>query len=219
MNKTILTPIQQTLLTSLSQEQTVAENFYLSGGTALAEYYLHHRFSEDLDFFSFEEIPPMAIQIVYKKLKKKLMIKHVDFQQSFNRNLYFIHFDNEVVKTEFTYYPFMQLEESKIFNKLRVDSLLDIAVNKVFTIYQNPRSRDFIDLYLIIQPNKWTFTELRKKARMKFDTHIDPLQMAKQLFRVKDVLDYPRMLTKLSENDWQTFWLAEAEKLKKEVLV
>jgi len=29
-----------------------AENFALSGGTALELYYLHHRFSVDLDFFS-----------------------------------------------------------------------------------------------------------------------------------------------------------------------
>jgi len=27
----------------------------LSGGTALSEFYLHHRFSEDLDFFSEKE--------------------------------------------------------------------------------------------------------------------------------------------------------------------
>ena len=32
-----------------------------------------------------------------------------------------------------------------------IDSLIDIATNKIFTIYQNPRSRDFIDLYLILK--------------------------------------------------------------------
>ncbi|MDR1696214.1 MAG: nucleotidyl transferase AbiEii/AbiGii toxin family protein [Endomicrobium sp.] len=26
-------------------------SFYFSGGTALSEYYLRHRYSEDLDFF------------------------------------------------------------------------------------------------------------------------------------------------------------------------
>jgi len=51
MAKTILTPIQQSLLSALSKESTVVDNFYLSGGTALAEFYLYHRYSEDLDFF------------------------------------------------------------------------------------------------------------------------------------------------------------------------
>jgi len=27
-------------------------DFYLTGGTALSRFYLHHRFSEDLDFFA-----------------------------------------------------------------------------------------------------------------------------------------------------------------------
>jgi len=32
-----------------------AENFFLTGGTALAEYYLGHRESHDLDFFTRQE--------------------------------------------------------------------------------------------------------------------------------------------------------------------
>jgi len=35
-----------------------------------------------------------------------------------------------------------------------VDSMLDIAVNKIFTIYQKARARDFIDLYFIYQQEK-----------------------------------------------------------------
>jgi len=47
----ILTPFQQQLLRAIGQTQ-IAENFYLTGGTALAAYFLQHRLSEDLDFFS-----------------------------------------------------------------------------------------------------------------------------------------------------------------------
>ena len=35
-------------------ESDLAEIFYLTGGTALSAFYLHHRESEDLDFFSRE---------------------------------------------------------------------------------------------------------------------------------------------------------------------
>jgi hypothetical protein len=31
--------------------QDVLQGFYLTGGTALDRFYLHHRYSEDLDFF------------------------------------------------------------------------------------------------------------------------------------------------------------------------
>jgi hypothetical protein len=218
MAKTVLTQRQKLLLTLLSQEKDIVHNFYLSGGTALAEYYLHHRYSEDLDFFSFEEIDPMVVQVIFKKLQKMALYKSVDFQQSFNRNLFFIHFDNEVIKTEFTYYPFVQLEKQKIAEGLKIDSLIDISVNKVFTIYQNPRSRDFIDLYLIIKSKNFVFRELKQKARIKFDTHIDPLQMAQKLLLAREVRDFPRMVTPLEPQEWIRFWMVEAEKLKIEAL-
>ncbi|KKT69981.1 MAG: hypothetical protein UW65_C0006G0004 [candidate division WWE3 bacterium GW2011_GWB1_44_4] len=185
----------------------------------MSEYYLHHRLSEDLDFFTETEIDPISIQSFLKSISSRAGIKKVDFQQSFNRNLIYLHFDNEIVKTEFTYYPFTQLEQSKTADGIKIDSLLDIAVNKTFTIYQKPRGRDFIDLYLIIKEKEWSFTDLRKKARSKFETHMDPLQMAKQLLEADIVVDYPRMLLPLEPKIWQDFWKQEAAKLKNEALV
>ena len=218
MEQTILTKKQQLLLILLSQKKDITQHFYLSGGTALAEYYLKHRYSEDLDFFSFDEFDPMAIQIVLKTIKKQVSIETIDYQQSFNRNLFFLHVGSDVIKAEFTYYPFAQIEKPKEIDTLKIDSLIDIAANKVFTIYQNPRSRDFIDLYLIIKERKWTFDELKKKARIKFDTHIDPLRLAQQLLKAREVKDYPRMLIDLENDEWKDFWIKQAMNLKKEVL-
>ena len=62
----------------------------------------------------------MAIQVMFQKLRSALTLKKIDYQQSFNRNLFFLHFKENVVKTEFTYYPFTQLEESKHIGKLRI---------------------------------------------------------------------------------------------------
>ena len=219
MIQSILTAKQTLLIRLFSANSNIQRYFYLSGGTALSEYYLHHRLSEDLDFFTETEIDPISIQSFLKSISSRAGIKKVDFQQSFNRNLIYLHFDNEIVKTEFTYYPFTQLEQSKTADGIKIDSLLDIAVNKTFTIYQKPRSRDFIDLYLIIKEKEWSFTDLRKKARSKFETHMDPLQMAKQLLEADIVVDYPRMLLPLEPKIWQDFWKQEAAKLKNEALV
>ncbi|MBI4652722.1 hypothetical protein HY750_00505 [Candidatus Kuenenbacteria bacterium] len=59
--------------------------------------------------------------------------------------------DGDKIKMEFTYFPFIRIEKKEKVGNLYIDSLLDIAVNKIFTIYQKPRSRDFIDLYFILQ--------------------------------------------------------------------
>lgn len=219
MVKTILTVKQQNLLKQLFSQTDIFSHFYLTGGTALSEYYLHHRYSEDLDLFSEMEVDPLTVQIILKKLIPILKIKKIDFQQSYNRNLFFLHFENEIIKTEFTYFPFSEIEKSHVVDQVIVESLIDIAANKTFTIYQNPRSRDFIDLYLILQEKQWKFDNLLQKARIKFDTHIDPLQLGQQLLQVTELKDYPRMIYKINPKVWQDFWLEEARKLKKKALL
>ena len=144
--KTVLSKNQQNILQILAREPIIYKNFCLTGGTALAEYYLLHRYSEDLDFFCAQEIDPQNISTLLKKIKTQTKITKIEFQQSFNRNLFFLHLKDEVIKTEFTYFPFAKIEEGSKIGKLPIESLTDIAVNKIFTIYQNPRSRDFIDL-------------------------------------------------------------------------
>lgn len=221
MGKIILTPKQQKLLELLSQEKTFTSRFYLTGGTALAEFYLHHRLSEDLDFFSEEEFEPLGIQVFLKKNQKKLDYKEIAFNRSFNRNILFLHFPKKyILKLEFTYFPFKQIDNSKVVSGLSIDSLQDIAVNKLFTIYQNPRSRDFIDLYFILEQEKWQIKDLYKKAKVKFDWHIDPVKLANQFIKVKSLLkiDFPKMLVSFDRKKMEKFFLNEAKKLKKEIL-
>lgn len=215
----ILSKQQKKLLTLLSRERDVFNNFYLGGGTALAEFYLQHRLSEDLDFFSENEFDPLAISVIFKKIKKQAKILKVEYSRSFNRNLFFLKLKNNVIKTEFTYFPFPRIEKKVKTGNLYVDSLLDIAVNKVFTIYQNPRSRDFIDLYFILRKERgWTLDDLVKKAREKFDTHLDPIQLGAQYIKATELKDYPVMLKKIRHKAWQDFFIKEAKKLKDKIV-
>ncbi|MBU2037298.1 nucleotidyl transferase AbiEii/AbiGii toxin family protein [Patescibacteria group bacterium] len=218
MAKTILSNNQIRILEAISNADDICQNFYLTGGTALAEYYLQHRRSEDLDFFSEYEFDIQAINIFFAKNKKLLGIKKVDIQQSFNRNPIFLYLQKDIIKTEFTYFPFPRIEKKIRRNKLFVDSLEDIAVNKLFTIYQKPRSRDFIDLYLIIKKTGWEINDLVKKAKIKFDWHVDYLQLGSQFTLAETVKDYPRMILKLKNKEWQKFFINQAKQFSKKVL-
>ena len=215
----ILSENQRLLLTLLSEDAPICKTFYLSGGTALAEFYLHHRFSEDLDFFSEEEFESEDVSAVLKKIQKAAGIIRVRYEQSFNRNLFFLELEKEEIKTEFTYFPFPRIEQKKKIGNLSIDSLIDIAVNKVFTIYQKPRSRDYIDLYCIMKRESWTIADLVRKARIKFDYHIDPLQLGAQFVKAQELKDYPRMLILIDDSAWQGFFLEEAKRLSPEVLM
>ncbi len=217
MENNTLTPTQTAFLKAVGAS-ALAKNFYLSGGTPLAAFYLKHRYSEDLDFFCEEEFNALSIDILLKKVKDKLGITKIDFQQSYNRNLFFCHLKNEVLKTEFTYFPFPRLEKGSVFEGVEVDSLTDIAVNKLFTIYQRTKARDYIDLFFIAKEHGFSIEELIHKAKLKFDWPIDPVQLGTQFIKVKEAEDYPRMIKSLDKKALVEFFIAEAKKFKTEIL-
>lgn len=214
MIKTILTSSQRQILSLLAKDKPFTKYFYLSGGTALSEYYLHHRISEDLDFFSEKEIDNIWLISLAKRIKQSTGFKKMDIEQSFNRNLVFFTTNKVIIKTEFTYYPFTQIEKATTKNGIKIDSLIDIAVNKFFTIYQKPTARHFIDLYLIIKNKKYSWEQLEKFSRIKFDTVIDPIQLGSQLIKVETVKDLPKMITKISNEEWQSYFMRQARLLK-----
>lgn len=218
MERKILTPYQRKVINKLAEEKFIRDNFYLTGGTVLAGFYLFHRYSEDLDFFAENEFDISAINIFFKKSRKDLNIKKIDFQQSYNRNLFFIHHDKEIFKTEFTYFPFPSIDRKKVATGIKIDSVLDIAVNKLFSIYQRTVARDYIDLYFIMQKYKYSMKELVKKAKLKFDWHIDYFQLGTQFIKARDVLDYPRMIKKINHEEWKSFFIEEAKKLKNDII-
>ena len=218
MEPKILNADQIVFLKALARQSNFKKLFYLTGGTPLAAFYLYHRYSEDLDFFSEQEVDIVSLDTFIRGLRAKLGIKKVDFQQSFNRNLFFLHFKTGVLKTEFTYFPFPRIERGTPQFGLSVDSLLDIAVNKLFTIYQRTQARDYIDLYCICRKTGYSVPELIKKAKLKFDWHIDPLQLGTQFVKAEDAPDLPRMIEKVAQPEWTSFFLQEAAELKLEIL-
>lgn len=213
MAKTILSSTQKQILELLSKEVLFTQNYYLTGGTALSEFYLHHRLSEDLDFFMEQEVNQIWLNTISSKIAKTIKARK-DIQESFNRNLVFFTGEYGLVKTEFTYFPMTQIEKPHKINGLPVDSEIDIAVNKFFTIYQKPSARHFIDLYLLLSKGIYTWEQLEKLARIKFDTVIDPLQLGSQLVKAAGITDLPRMLIKLPETKWRDFFVKKARSLK-----
>lgn len=210
---------QQRLALKLIAKTNLSSQFYFSGGTALAYYYLQHRKSEDLGFFCENEFDSQQVAIALKSIKEKLGYCKFDYQSSFNRNLYFLQFSNDyVLKLEFTYYPFKQIEQPLKKDGLLIDSPLDIATNKLFTIVQKPRGRDYFDLYWLIDKYNYKIEDLRMKAKLKFDWHIDPLQLASRLNEVDQKLDDPIIIKAIEKKQLINFFQEEAKNLSKEIV-
>jgi|SRR3989338_86173 len=215
---TILTLKQKKALKCIAQTN-LAKKFYFTGGTALAHVYLHHRKSEDLDFFNEQEFDPQQVASTLKTLQHTLRFISFDYQQSFNRNIYMLRFDqSKFLKLEFTFFPFHQIEKPSEKEGLLIDSVLDIATNKLFTIAQNPRGRDYFDLYCIIQKYHYAMENLRMFAKQKFDWHIDPLQLGSRFHEVTQHLDDPILVQYVEHALVIKFFQDEAMKFASQII-
>ena len=214
----ILTPGQEQFLHLVGKESYLARHFYLTGGTALSAFYFFHRISEDIDLFSEEEVQLVPVRAFLRKVQGALGVKKVDYRQYLGLHTFHLYFSETYsLKVDFSYYPFPRIEKGMKFKNVTVDSILDIAVNKVHTIAMQPRARDFIDIYFIVKEKNYRFADLLLQAKAKFDWHIDALQLGSRLLQAREVKDFPRMLKKINDAEWQNFFVEEAKKLKAEI--
>ena len=108
----------------------------------------------------------------------------------------------------------MRLEIGMKEGNLNIDSALDIAVNKTFTLTQQARGRDYFDLYMLNQKYGYDFHDLLKKARQKFDYPINYLELGKNLIKVCSFLDDPILLTQIDRTLVEGYFLGIAKELE-----
>lgn len=216
-NTSILTELQKRFLELVIKEPSLVKNYYWTGGTVLSEFYLQHRESEDVDLFTEKkEVQIAPINVFVKKAVNNLKARDFTYTQFLGLHTFKFEFSRKLaLKVDFNYYPFSILEKGGNYKGLVYDSVIDIAVNKIQTIATGPRSRDFIDLYLIHKTYKYETIDLMKKARQKFDYFTDPLHLASKFLLANEVTDLPQMRIKIKDSEWRSFFTNEAKKLKK----
>lgn len=192
MPDSILTPLQHQVLTSLFQKGLGERGFYLTGGTALAEFYLHHRFSDDLDFFTRSQgqitqhfqyildlIPMLGLSVVSRNPKSA---EHLVLFVKTDHN-------QENLKIEFARDVPAQMAQPTVREEVFIDSFEDIATNKICAILnrQPAEPKDFYDLYFILRESQFTLDYLISRAREKealFDTEEGVLLLTANLLTV-----------------------------------
>lgn len=215
-----LTPRQKQFLAVVLQEPYILKRFYLTGGTALACWYLHHRESQDIDLFSEREVNASHINKWFLVNKKTIGFISLTHKEELGFNLFDLKFpDGPSLRVDFNYYPSERIEKGLNWHGLEIDSLYDIAVNKLNTITMNPRGRDYIDLYFILREKQWSLRRLRQDAGIKFGIHSEVTYLAKQFLRVSEFTDFPKMLIHFDKKEMEDFFLGLAKSLEKEIFV
>src|SRR3989338_1710985 len=110
MEKTILTPTQYKFLEQAARDKEIIRWFYLTGGAALAEFYLYHRLSEDIDLFSFSQVNDTYIDSFIQKLTPTLKVKEVKKDHIMGLFVYKLRLsDGTILKIDFNEYEFIQV--------------------------------------------------------------------------------------------------------------
>ncbi len=203
----------------VSKDEQITKHFYLTGGTALSAFYLQHRLSYDIDLFTeTQEVDQKLTEAFLKKISKDLGVAEIKRSQMMGLVSYVLVFDDgQELKVDFNYYPFPRIKKGTCFKNLEVDSVYDIATNKLHTIFMQPRSRDYLDLYLIIKKYCYSLDQLIMAAKAKFDWHIDKMTLASQFIKVTDFDESSMMIIPFGKKDMDEFFLSLAKKLKEEI--
>jgi len=180
------------------------KNFYWTGGTLLSYFYLHHRDSIDLDFFSEELFLDDEYLKFINDLKTTVSARKIKFDLDKNRRIYFIKSNEENVKLELVYFPFRNIEKRPKIKEfsLEVDSLADIMVNKILSTYQRNEPKDVYDLYCYLTDEpKYNLSKLTSLVEKKFGVEIELARLLAKINKLADNMDSLQPLLLREETD------------------
>lgn len=206
-----LTPEQVKIIDLFRKEEFLVNNFYFTGGTALCSAYLNHRYSDDLDFFSENKFDSLGVLSLISKwadlLGAAVTSRNIGDLYVFNLDFK----NNYTLRVDFAYYPYKCLFKPTVVSTLKVDSLKDIAVNKLVTISQRSDVKDFVDLYFLLKD--LSLFDLISWSNTKFKRDYDPILLASDFLKIEQFDYLPRMIIPLELNVLKGYFVDLARKL------
>jgi hypothetical protein len=198
-------PATLELLKSL-QGRTWLKGFNLAGGTALS-LYLGHRTSVDIDLFSnFDFDTAQMIELI-----------HHDYPlQLYNTAQNTIKCSIANVNVDIIAHRYPWLNEPSEIDGFRLVSEPDIVAMKLNAIsVSGQRSKDFIDIYFVLETHKYSIADMLKFYQNKYNQQGE-MHVLKSLvyFDDVDLSDWPVLLKKPHLK-----WAEIRKKIEKEVFL
>lgn len=215
MGKITFTPLQRKVFDEFSKNSILKNNYYFGGGTALSIFYLQHRYSEDLDFFSDNELDKdflitfvnmLAVKLgtVVKMTKKETVL------------LFQLQGKSELLKIDFLYFPYPRIEQGIVFNGIEIDSAKDIGANKLMTINLRPEVKDYVDLYFLLK-EKNTLWDLLYAVESKYKLQLDLIGLGEDFLAVEQFNYLPKMFKTLTLGELKKFFKELAREINNKI--
>ena len=157
MEKSEIAALLKKLLNDIIKAGVLPKDCYLAGGTAVY-FYLNHRLSRDLDFFS---LNVFHSEIILKRFENYFEVKI----EILEKDTIIIYLTKEKIKFSLFHYPYPLLNNlhfKEINNHMEcpIASFLDIIAMKIIAIVQRGSAKDFIDLFFLLEKMKLQFHEI-----------------------------------------------------------
>lgn len=189
------------------------DELVFGGGAALAALHLHHRTSEDLDFFATRQIEPTELAPLARSFAKAGTSTEVEVVGP-RTSLVLLRRAAITGRIDFAFYPFDPVGRRTKWRGLTVESLADMTVNKLQAVLTRQQPRDFVDLYFLLREGPLRDLKgLLDLVRAKFDVGPHRLGLAARLLLAKDLQELPRMIRKVTRSQLGKFFEEKAREL------
>lgn len=171
---------QRQVLSQLATNPDISTHFFLTRGTALSVFFLHHRTAEDLDLFTLDQVNFVDITFW---IRSEWPHNHSIIRS----NPHVLSLLVKDVKVDFVYDPLSISSTREIFNwenggSLKIDTIMNIASNKLCALVSRSEPKDLVDLYfLFAQISTLEFKDVLLHAKRKEALFDDPPTAAYQI--------------------------------------
>ncbi|MHC1782333.1 MAG: nucleotidyl transferase AbiEii/AbiGii toxin family protein [Anaerolineaceae bacterium] len=168
----LLTPLQKSFM-QVFAELPDKDQFYLTGGTALTEYYLGHRLSFDLDFFTGVDglVLPVSYQIQEHVRNHGLVVEVVRRFATYVEFL--VSQQDETLKIDLALDSPYRFDQPVLCAPgIYVNNFSDLCIDKLLAYFGRAEPRDAVDLFFILQSqSKETLLDRAAKKDPGFDLY------------------------------------------------
>lgn len=184
-----------------------AKPFFLTGGTALSAFYLAHRESQDLDFFSLQPFDTYELQATFREIatitssEMSLHVRSPSYNELFLENKR----AGWMQKIDIIHEQPVHFDELVSTESIVVDSLVNIATNKVLAVFGRLDPKDYIDLFLICTKTELQFDDLFELAKQN-DKGLTEFYFAHTITQAETFTTFPTLKLPFAKEEFTRFY-------------
>jgi predicted nucleotidyltransferase component of viral defense system len=197
----LLTPLEKKLLDLFFGEDQIRQNFYLTGGTALAAFHLEHRYSDDLDLFTHN----VEIESVERIVEDMLHGNGMAFVKERSSPTFRRYRVGGELLLDLVHDVDFRVGAPELIEGIMVDCVKNIAVNKVSAMLGRLDAKDYVDLYFILKTYDFDIMELIALAHNK-DAGMEPFVWSRVIGDVDTLSILPRMIKNIDLDELKAFF-------------